>query len=69
MMYWLQLNEQNHLSLACDVYLAVLSIADEDGARAVCQDALERAGAHQDQAKQFAQQAHEWYQKTSADSA
>ena len=69
MMYWHKLDTQNRLSLAQDVYLAVLSITDEDGACEVCRDALERAGAHADEAEQLARQAHEWYRKTSADIA
>ena len=69
MMYWHKLDEQNRLSLAYDIYLAVLSITDEDGAREVCQDALERAGAYADEAEQLAQQTHEWYRKTRADIA
>ncbi len=69
MMYWHKLDEQNRLSLAQDIYLAVLSITDEDGAREVCRDALERAGAYTDEAEQLARQAHEWYRKTSEDKA
>ena len=67
MMYWHKLDEQNRLSLAQDIYLAVLSITDEDGAREVCRDALERAGAYADEAEQLAQLAHEWYRTTSTD--
>ncbi len=67
MMYWHKLDERNRRSLACDIYLGALSVTDTDGAKIVCRDTLERAGARAGEAEQLAQQTHEWYLHTSAD--
>ncbi len=66
-MYWHKLDDTNRLSLAFDVYLAALNIADEQGAFIVCRDALERAGAEADEALRLAEQAHAIYLRLSDD--
>ncbi len=66
-MYWSKLDESDRRSLANHVYLAALSVTDTDGAKIVCREALERAGARAGEAEQLAQTTHERYLRAAAE--
>ncbi len=66
-MYWHHLTERDRLDLAHHVYLAALSVTETDGAKIVCREALERAGARAGDAERLAQTTHERYLQASAE--
>ncbi len=53
-MYYLKLDDNDRSDLAQQIYLAALNVTETDGARGVCRDALERAGARAGEAKLLA---------------